>query len=207
MRQKRRVELIFAACTILLMPIDGIGSDAAQDLPATFTARVLIVNAPKTGAARLKLTIERWTTDEERATLLAALREGGNDALASAMHKLEAGHIQVDTNLRWPIRVASSWPTEDGRLVRVATNRPIHFGEYWRKRGTRTTDYPIGVIEFTLPADGSGEGALLAATRIGFDDQGRIEIRSLPRNTGPQQLVDVTRAAPKKSKKKKKEQD
>ena len=168
---------------------------------------MLIVNAPKTGAAQLKLTIERWTTDEERATLLAALREGGNDALASAMHKLDAGHIQVENNLRWPIRVASSWLTEEGRMVRVATNRPIHFGEYWKKRGTRTTDYPIGVIEFTLPADGSGEGALLAATRIGFDEQGRIEIRSLPRNTGPQQLVDVTRATPKKSKKKKKEQD
>jgi hypothetical protein len=163
----------------------------------------MIIDAPRTGIARLRLTVERWTTDEERLTLLKALQDGGTEELVKAMHKLDAGYLQVENNLRWPIRVASRWETDEGRHVRIATNRPIHLGEYG-KRGTRTSDYPVGVIEFILPPEGKGEGTLLAATRIEFDEQGRIEVHSLPQNTGPQKVTSVTRETPKKSKKKKK---
>jgi hypothetical protein len=197
MNHQSRVVVVFAAFIVLLFPVIGLGSDAA---PAT----VMIVNAPKTGMARLRLTVEHWTTDEERAGLLEALGEGGTEALVKAMRGLDAGYLQVENNLRWPIRVASTWATDEGRLVRIATNRPIYFGEYWRQ-GTRTSDYPVGVIEFSLPPEGTGEGSLLVATRIDFDKQGRIEVRSLPQNTGPQNLVDVARETPKKSKTKEKE--
>jgi hypothetical protein len=187
---------------VLLFPGVGVGSDEASSEPEVFDATVMVINAPRTGITRLRLTVERWTTDEERAGLLKALQDGGTEELVRAMHKLDAGWLQVENNLRWPIRVASTWETDEGRRVRIATNRPIHIREY-TKRGTRTSDYPVGVIEFTLPPEGKGEGTLLAATRIEFNEQGRIEVHSLPQNTGPQQVVDVTREKPKKGKKKK----
>jgi hypothetical protein len=203
MNHKSRVTVVLAACTVLLFPVVGLGSDEAPSDPEVFAATVMIINAPKTGMARLRMTVEHWTTDEERAGLLEALGEGGTEALVKAMRKLDAGYLQVENNLRWPIRVASTWETDEGRFVRIATNRPIYFGEYWKK-GTRTEDYPVGVVEFKLPSEGTGEGTLLVATRIEFDKKGRIEVRSLPQNTGPQNLVDVTRETPKKSKNKKK---
>lgn len=206
MNHRSRVMVVLSTCMVLLFPVVGVGSDEASSDPEVFNATVMVINAPKTGIVRLRFTVERWTTDEERAVLLKALQDGGTEELVRAMHELDVGYLQVENNLRWPIRVASTWETDEGRRVRIATNRPIHFGEY-AKRGTRTSDYPVGVIEFTLPPDGKGEGTLLAATRIEFDEQGRIEVHSLPQNTGPQRVVDVTRQQPKKSKKKKKEKE
>lgn len=203
MNPRPHIPLVLTACLVLLFPVVGLGSDEASSDPEVFTATVMIIDAPRTGMARLQLTVERWTTDEERDALLKALQDGGTEQLVTAMHKLEAGWLQVENNLRWPIRVASSWETDEGRHVRIATNRPIHMGEYTR-RGTRTSDYPVGVIEFTLPPEGEGEGTLLAATRVDFDKQGRIEVRSLPQNTGPQKLSNVKREKPKQSKSEKK---
>jgi hypothetical protein len=65
-------------------------------------------------------------------------------------------------------------------------------------------DYPIGIVEFTFPADGPGEGVLLGAVQVQFDKEGRMELKSLPNNTGPQQLKSVRREEPKKRKKDKK---
>ena len=168
-----------------------------------FTGTVMVLNAPATGALYMKITIERWTTDEERKKLAEVLKSGGPDAFADAMEKMEpAGYIQIDNNLRWPIRSAASWKTEKGRMVRFATDRPINIAE--TQYSTRSRDYPIGVIQLLLPPEGKGEGALLAATQVQFDAEGRLEVKSLPTNMGPQKVINVQSeiVPPKKSKKK-----
>ena len=168
-----------------------------------FTGTVMVLNAPATGALYMKITIERWTTDEERKKLAEVLKSGGPDAFADAMEKMEpAGYIQIDNNLRWPIRSAASWKTEKGRMVRFATDRPINIAE--TQNSTRSRDYPIGVIQLLLPPEGKGEGALLAATQVQFDAEGRLEVKSLPTNMGPQKVINVQSeiVPPKKSKKK-----
>ena len=58
-----------------------------------------------------------------------------------------------------------------------------------------------------LSPEGKGEGTLLAATQVRFDDQGRIEVKSLPHNTGAQTLSMVEKVVPKKKKKKKTKKD
>jgi hypothetical protein len=117
--------------------------------------------------------------------------------LVEEMVKLDVGHLQVDNNLRWTIRTASTWQTEEGQHFRIATNRPIRFGEYWR--GLKTYDYPIGILEFVLPPEGKGEGSLMVATKILFNKKGQIEIRSLPKNTSPERLTNVVRRLPEKT--------
>jgi hypothetical protein len=169
--------------------------------PEQFTANLMVFNGPVTGTARMKIVIERFSTDAERAKLAEALRTGGTDALVDAMEPMSVGYAQIDQNLRCSLRVASTWQTPEGRMIRVSTNRPIHPVEV--RETTRTLDYPIGVIEIKLPADAPGEGALLAATRVRFDEAGRLEVESLPQNTGPQRLSNVKRQAVKPKKQKK----
>jgi len=176
--------------------------DAAQakSEPERFVGIAMVTNAPSTGMVRFRVTVDRWSTDEERTALAQALHNGGTEALVAAMEKNRVGSIQFDNNLGWPLRVASSWQTEKGRLIRLGTNRPIYTEEL--RRGTRSLDYPIGIIEFTLPPEGPGEGTLLAATRAAFDSQGRLEVKSLPQNAGPQLLHEIEREVPKPKKKK-----
>jgi hypothetical protein len=169
---------------------------APQPQTEVFTGTLMIVSGP--GGAqmgRIKITVEHWTTDEERKTLAEAIRSGneasrgGNDALVDAMDKLQAGYIQIENNLRWPIRSAASFKSEKGRKVRFATNRPINYQE--AAMNSRSSDYPIGFIELVLPPEGKGEGVLLVATQVEFGADGKLQVRSLPTNTGPQKVTNV----------------
>jgi hypothetical protein len=173
------------------LPAHGQAGKVDLTVPARFRAMVFVLNAPVSGSARLAITIDRWSTREEKVSLVEALKSG--------MEKMTVGYLQVNSGLRWPIRVASTWPTDKGQAIRLATNRPIYFGEF--AKGMRSMDYPIGLIEFTLPPEGRGEGTLVMATRPGFDKEGRIEVRSMPSNTGAQKLTNVERE-PIKDKKK-----
>jgi hypothetical protein len=200
-------QLLTIATIFLLLPLAPAAAqtDESAALPERFTGTLMVVNTPvgRSGVERVSIVIERWTTDEERGGLFAALRDGGTDELVRAMQKMDIGYVQVGQSLGWRLRTAATWQTEEGRMVRVATDRPVYFQEQYR--GTRSKDYPIGIIEFMLPPEGKGEGVLLAATKVQFDDQGRIEVKSLPNNTGPQKLTLMEKFVPKKKKKKKKQ--
>ncbi len=178
---------------LILGSLASLSSVARAEEPAPqaerFTGTVVVVNAPKGGFAQIRITIERWTTEEERKKLAEAIGSAGTDALVKAMDGMKVGYVQIENNLRWPVRVASSWTTDKGRLLRFATNRPIDFVESWDS--TRSVDYPIGVVQLLLPPEGTGEGALLVATQVKFDADGRLVVKSLPLNMGPQQIVDV----------------
>jgi hypothetical protein len=179
-------------------------SFAAKEPPPieVYQGLVQVINAPMGGGmARFTVRILRWSTDEEKAALRDALAKGGNDGLVSAMEKIEpAAYLQIDSNLRHAIRVASTWETEKGRMVRLATDRPIGGAE--AMRSTRSMDYSVGLLEFLVPAEGPGEGILLAAVEAGFDAQGRLEVKSLPQSTGAQRLTMVEKQKQKKKKQK-----
>jgi hypothetical protein len=142
-------------------------------------------------SALLAITIDRFSTDEEIAALATSLKSGGTYALASAMEKTTVGYVNLNGDLRWPIRVASTWKTEEGRFVRLATNGPILDGASAQARPG--TDDPIGIIDLKLPRSGRGEGTLVAATRAGFDDAGRIVALAMPIASGTQRLTNVER--------------
>jgi hypothetical protein len=142
-------------------------------------------------SAHLAITIERWSTQEEQAALARALKAGGQRALVAEMEKATAGYVQVDGDLRWPIRLASTWTGHEGRVVRLATNSPI-FNPAVPGR-TPATDDAIGIVEFTVPAEGRGEGTLVAATRVEFDDRGRLQAVVTALGTGTQKLTQVAR--------------
>ena len=177
--------------------------DSAQT-PMRFIANMMVTNGPAhaTGIERLTITVENWTTDEQRKAMFEALRDNGSEGLLKAMKDFDAGYIQISGSLGWTLRTATMFQTEKGRVYRMTTDRPMHFQENYR--GTRSSDYPFGIIEFLLPAEGTGEGSLLAAAQVNFDDQGRLEVKSLPHNTGAQKLTLVRQEEMKKKKKKNK---
>jgi len=107
------------------------------------------------------------------------------------MSKTTVGYIQMNDGLRLPIRAGSTWTTEKGQVVRLATSQPILDGA--STQASRGTDNAIDIVEFTLPATGPGEGTLVQAIRVAFDDQGRIVARTLVLNTGTERLTNVER--------------
>ena len=171
---------------------------AASVEPERYAGIIMVANAPVTGIVRVKLTLDRYSTVDERKAYAEAIKTGGSDALAAAMEKVTVGYIQFDQNLRYPLAYAIKVPNEKGEMIRVATNRPISFRE--QVDAFVSKDYSIGIMEVQLPTEGPGEGFILAATMVEFNDKGQLSVKSLPQNTGPQRVSEIEREVVKKKK-------
>ena len=176
----------------------------------TFFATVLQtanMRLPGGGTFQITMTVEEWTSVEERQRLLTVFKESGSEALMKELRKMKAGFIVPPAFARWPsweVDVASSIPQPDGgRIVRLFTERPIAFGEAYYS--TRSKDYEFGIIELRLDAKGEGEGATIPAAKLSMNDEGQIVVETLPYTTGPQKLIGVRQWQDKKKKEEKKD--
>ncbi len=182
-----------ALLLVLLLGALALSFAGDKDVPKeTFRARVVNVggNLPS-GTGLLWMTVESWSTDQEREALLRGLQARGNDGLTDAMHKMNKGYVRFQDNLRWKVNHAVSIDTPQGRKIRLVTERPIQFVE--TANSLRSQDYTVGVVEFTLPPDGKpGEGVLIPAAKVSINEAAKsIEIETPPGNTAPMQLTSV----------------
>ena len=201
---KNRTQSIVLACLIVL----GLIAPAVRGAEPLerYDCVVMVMGGPGGGVVRARLTIERWTTPEERQAYVDTLKSGGSAALAKAMEKAEVGYLQIDQSLRYPIAYAVKGRTATQEIIRVATNRPIGFNEMMR--GFQSLDYPIGVMELDFPPGKPATGWVLGAAAVQFNKEGRLEVKSHPRNTGAQRITQVTKEEIKdKDKDKDKEKD
>jgi len=177
------VLFLLGACALL--------ANAAEDPQEKeeFTAwAVNMGGAIKSGT--VQITIERWSTPEERDALIAAFQMGGQDELLKALTKApKVGYIRVPQTLAYDLHYAYQWPAEDGgRTIVIATNRKI---SAWEARNQpRSMDYPFELIQMKLDAKGEGEGKLSFATKIYVSEDGKsIALENY--GTTPVQLKNV----------------
>lgn len=132
----------------------------------TFTAVAIVNNNVASGAGTVLISIDRWSTDAERTTLVATLREKGPKALLEVLQDMRpVGRIRTPDSLGYDLRYAQQTPGEDGgRRIVIATDRPIGFWEAVER--PRTIDYPFTVIQMEMGRDGKGKGTLSVATKI-----------------------------------------
>ena len=163
--------------------------------------RAFAVNMSGVGRAHagtLDITIERWSTDEERAKLFAVLVERGPDKLSDALHdvKPRTGYVRTSTSLGWDLGYAREIALPSGgRRIIIATDRPIGFAEATRQ--PRSADYQFLLIEIRLGPDGKGEGKLAAGAKIEYDkDEKTVQVENY--GIEPVRLTEVSVVGPKK---------
>jgi hypothetical protein len=161
----------------------------------SFSGTVLLTSnmrMPPGRTYQVTLNVETWTPVEDRQRVLVALKEGGEDAALKELEKMKAGYVVPPAwanQPTWRVAIATKFETATGTVVRVVTDRPIAFLEAYR--ATRSRDYRFGVAEFKLDEKGTGEGVVIPAARIEFDEEGKLVIETLPHSTGPQKLIGV----------------
>lgn len=177
-----------ALSALFLMPLLIAAQNAEKE---EFAGNVYWTAAgPATGqTSRLTLTVERWTTNEERMELYTTLKEKGSDEFLKTMRKTTVGYLRFTGSIRYPLNIASSFETEKGRLIRLVCERPIQPAELMGRTPARTRDYEFGVIEFTLDESGKGEGAMIPAAKIEINEEGKIVVETL--GLGPQKFLNV----------------
>jgi hypothetical protein len=142
-------------------------------------------------AGPLDITVERWSTDEERDRLRSALIAKGGNELMSTLRKLKprAGYIRGPSGIGWNVHFARQQPTPDGghRII-LAAERPMSFWELWNR--PRSADYEFTLAEIRLDRNGKGEGKLVPAAKVSWNkEQKTIEITNY--GTEPVRLTRV----------------
>jgi hypothetical protein len=114
----------------------------------------------------VNIIIEKFSTADDRQTLIAAFKRSGQDGLIDVLEDMKPkGRVRfasggVGNDVKYIIEL----PSEKGRKFRLITDRNLAFGELYN--GTRSRDYSVGAIELLLTPDGKGSGTVLPACKL-----------------------------------------
>jgi len=133
-----------------------------------FTGTLISMEVSAAMGKRVQNWVESYTPDDVAEGLIKTLSEQGQRPLLNAVTDLRVGTIKLGTSNGYPISVARQRVQPDGsRTVVLVTSRP--FVGFAPAAGTRIDDYPFGLIELRLAADGTGEGTIVGAAQLAFD--------------------------------------
>jgi hypothetical protein len=142
-----------------------------------------------TNSAFLSMKLLRLSTDDENLKQSAALKSGGTLALVAELEKSDVGELQLDSDMAWTIRSATTWTTSVERVVRLVTTGRL----FAPKRGTSADASPtVNIVELRLKTgERYGEGTLVSATGVDLPEPGRMVARTLVIDSGTQRLTNV----------------
>ena len=127
----------------------------------------------------IQITIDRWSTEAERNTLIDAFDSKGQDGLLRELERMKpAGYIKLPTTLGYDLRYTREVRNpEGGRRIIVGTDRRMTASEEINR--PITTDYPFTIIELRVNNGNIGEGRLSALTKIKTNKkEGTIELEA-----------------------------
>ena len=150
-----------------------------------------VANAPKdafSSDGRLRVRLMRWSTDEERRQLTAAVDEGSK-LLSALPYAAVAGYLQWPGGLEHSIRYARQTSRPDGGSdIVMLVERPLWL--WWDPTAKWSADQQFTVVQLRIKKDGTGEGRIATGEGFTRDNQSGLVISD---TTKPALLVDVRR--------------
>jgi hypothetical protein len=134
------------------------------------------------------IRIEEYSTAEDQQILLKAFQSAGMEGLSNALSKMSTkGRLAITGTLGYDVSYIRNFRTEDGRKIRLITNRPINFGEQWWDG--RSTDYSLSLVELNLSdVKGKSTGTLLPACKFKINKEKEIEVEAFQ---NPWKLTEI----------------
>jgi hypothetical protein len=164
---------------------------AAQDKPKreTIQAQAMGQNRAAGKNFSVTVTIASYSTPEDQKALLDAFAQGGQAALSKTLSKMKSkGRVAITGTLGYDVAYVRTFPTADGRKIRLITDRPIKIAE--AREGGRSTDYDLSALELNLNNDKSkNSGSLIIGLRVKVDKDNQLVFESF--GSGPWNLVNV----------------
>ena len=126
----------------------------------------------------VKVTIYEFSTDEDRAILVEAFKQGQNKGLVNALTKMKAvGRIAVTGTLGYDLSYIRLVPTPTGRKIRFVTNRLLRFGEHYYNTQSTAYNLTAGEIEINDSDKDKSAGVLYPASQLIINKEGQLEFQ------------------------------
>lgn len=147
------------------------------DLPVQYAAVAIGQSGSVAGKSfGMSIYIEAVSSDGEVEELAGTLKHKGQDGLVNALDNLkDKGRVAPTGSVGTGMRVIRIRSTKDGgQHIVLLTNRPISFGELYK--GTRSRDYPFGIVILNVGKDGKGTGLFDPLCKMKFNKNNELEV-------------------------------
>jgi hypothetical protein len=153
----------------LFVLLAGIGEIVHAQGRMTVQATAMGTSTQMGKMANVNIIINQFSTPDDQKTLIDAFTSSGQDGLVNALQKMNSkGRVRFASGgVGNDIKYIMELPSENGRRIRLVTDRNLAFGELYR--GTRSRDYSVGAVELLLTPDGKGSGTVLPACKLTID--------------------------------------
>jgi hypothetical protein len=183
---------VSSAILTFLMLSSGAAQEPQAPVPAQYSANAIGQSGTVAGKSfGLNVYIDAVSPEGQVDELIEILRQKGQDGLVSALEKSkDVGRIAPTGSVGTTMRVVLINPRPDGgQHIVLATNRPIAFGELYN--GTRSRDYPIGILVLNVDGNGKGTGTFAPLCKVKFNKKKELVVEHYGQK--PFRVVNVTR--------------
>ncbi len=180
--------IAFMCCLILLSTFQV----GAQDKPKRETIQATARGQQRAAGKMFHVTIiiDSYSTPEDQKALIEAFNTGGHNLLVKTLSKLPSkGRVAITGTVGYQIAYIRSFLTENGRRIRLVTDRPIQFTEAYNSG--RSADYDLSAIEINLnTADPKkSDGSLIIGGKFKVEKDQQVSFESF--GSGPWALVNI----------------
>jgi hypothetical protein len=182
--------LVAGSLMLLVLTLSAFQT-GAQDQPKreTIQAQAMGQNTAAGKTFSVTITIDSYSTPDDQKALIDAFTQGGQAALSKTLSKMKPkGRLAVTGTLGYDIGYVRTFPNENGRKIRLITDRPIKFAE--ARNNGRSKDYDLSAIELNISNDNSkSSGSLIVGLRVKVDKDNQLVFESF--GSGPWKLVNI----------------
>lgn len=181
----KKTYLLILGIAILFCNLSSFADE--KEMKETYYANAIALG--KGLSSNLQVTITRWTTDEERNTLLQTLATKGQEKMIDVMRdQKETGFLRLPNTMGYRLYYAYQTVKDGKRRIVLSTDRPVSMAEAWRNG--RSMDYATTMVVLDLDENNKGEGVLGFALKLKFNPETKqLEIENY--GTDPVQLKNV----------------
>jgi len=185
-KSKRSVVSALAFATVLLAGMRVVAQDKRS--AEEYQAQAYGQGTQLGKNFNVTVIIHEYSAPEDQQILVKSFEAAGMKGLVNALSKMKAkGHLSITGTLGYDISYIRSFPTAEGRKIRLVTNRPITFGEAWSD--SRSMEYNLSALELNINEDPKkSAGTLLPACQFQIDKDHELEIVNYQ---NPWRLTDI----------------
>jgi hypothetical protein len=165
-----------ASVIVTLIAASFVAALAAENRgPAMFDAVAEVTSPQGTRSMPVQISVSRPISLDEADFYRHVLRDGGQQALISAIHGSDRGRLVLGA-MQFPLDIVVAEPTDRGTKYTVVTSRAMRFDEDQLQGASR--EYPFSVAVFDAPDMGRGEGTLVPRAALSITDGGHVEVQA-----------------------------